>query len=383
MGTLGYYICVPFAWLVRFFYELTDSYGVALILFTLVIKLLMLPIQMKTKKSMLRMTRVSNQVKELQKRYAKNRAKLEVELQRLYAEENVSPFGGCLWMLLPLPIMIALYSIIRQPITHFMMLPESTVEELINQASAAGASLSGIVQMKDGAPIVTNGITQLTGYGQINLVKLVQEAGLQTPQGWYDMDYSFLGLDLTVTPWDLVSNFRFEWAVIGVLLIPILSGLSQLVLSIVTTRTQKSSDAAVDSTNKSLLYTMPLMSVTIAFSTPAALGVYWISQSVVSLVQDTILNKTYLAKMEAQEEAQFQARQAERQRRVEEALRLQEQRQQEQQKLTLREKQQAAQAAKAGKAAKAAFSTTEAGRVGDRPYARGRSYQPNRYDETK
>ena len=68
MSTIGYYICVPFAWLVRLFYNLTNSYGVALILFTLVIKLIMLPFQMKSKKSMMRMSRVSGQMQELQKR---------------------------------------------------------------------------------------------------------------------------------------------------------------------------------------------------------------------------------------------------------------------------------------------------------------------------
>ena len=117
---------------------------------------------------------------------------------------------------------------------------------------------------------------------------------------------------------------------------------------------------------------------------PAALGVYWIAQSVFSLIQEVILNKTFTAKMEAEEEAAFQARQADRQRRMEEGRRQQElQRQEEQKKLSLREKQKAAQEAKALKAAKAGTSTTEAGRVGDRPYARGRSYKADRYDVTE
>ena len=127
MSTIGYYICVPFAWLVRLFYNLTNSYGVALILFTLVIKLIMLPFQMKSKKSMMRMSRVSGQMQELQKRYAKNQAKLQEEMQKLYEEEGVNPMSGCLWSLIPFPILIALYSIIRQPITHFMMLAKDRV----------------------------------------------------------------------------------------------------------------------------------------------------------------------------------------------------------------------------------------------------------------
>ena len=385
MSTIGYYICVPFAWLVRLFYNLTNSYGVALILFTLVIKLIMLPFQMKSKKSMMRISRVSGQMQELQKRYAKNQAKLQEEMQKLYEEEGVNPMSGCLWSLIPFPILIALYSIIRQPITHFMMLSKDVLQTVVQSAADAGVNLTNIVMMDKatGTPALKDGLYQLASYGQINLVKAVQEMGLSTPEGWFDMNYNFLGLDLTATPWEYVKNFTFTWAVIGVILIPILAGLSQFVFSKLTMKTQPQADAAGGASMKSMMYMMPLMSVYIAFIMPAALGVYWIAQSVFSLIQEAILNKTFSAKLSEEEEARFQARQADRQRRMEEA-RVQEQqrKQEEQKKKTLREKQQAAQAAKAVKAAKAATSTTEAGRVGDRPYARGRAYKADRYDET-
>ena len=385
MSTIGYYICVPFAWLVRLFYNLTNSYGVALILFTLVIKLIMLPFQMKSKKSMMRMSRVSGQMQELQKRYAKNQAKLQEEMQKLYEEEGVNPMSGCLWSLIPFPILIALYSIIRQPITHFMMLSKDVLQTVVQSAADAGVNLTNIVMMDKatGTPALKDGLYQLASYGQINLVKAVQEMGLSTPEGWFDLNYNFLGLDLTATPWEYVKSFTFTWAVIGVILIPILAGLSQFVFSKLTMKTQPQADAAGGASMKSMMYMMPLMSVYIAFIMPAALGVYWIAQSVFSLIQEAILNKTFSAKLSEEEEARFQARQADRQRRMEEA-RVQEQqrKQEEQKKKTLREKQQAAQAAKAVKAAKAATSTTEAGRVGDRPYARGRAYKADRYDET-
>ena len=385
MSTIGYYICVPFAWLVRLFYNLTGSYGVALILFTLVIKLILLPFQMKSKKSMLRMNRLSGQMKDIQKRYANNQMKMNEEMQKLYAEEGVNPMSGCLWSFLPLPILMALYSIIRQPITHFMMLSKDVLQTVVQSAADAGVNLTNIVMMDKatGAPALKDGLYQMAAYGQINLVKAVQEMGLSTPDGWFNVNYKFLGLDLTATPWEYVKSFTFTWAVIGVILIPILAGLSQFVFSKLTMKTQPQADAAGGASMKSMMYMMPLFSVYIAFIMPAALGVYWIAQSVFSLIQEAILNKTLSAKMEAEEEARFQARQADRQKRMEEARIQERQRQQEEQKKqTLREKQQAAQAAKAAKAAKAATSTTEAGRVGDRPYARGRAYKADRYDET-
>ena len=90
---LGYYICVPFAWLTRLFYTWTGSYGVALILFTLLVKLVLLPFQLKSKKSMLRMSRMQGKIKDIQTRYANNKEKQQQEMADLYAREGVNPMS--------------------------------------------------------------------------------------------------------------------------------------------------------------------------------------------------------------------------------------------------------------------------------------------------
>ena len=165
------------------------------------------------------------------------------------------------------------------------------------------------------------------------------------------------------------------------ILIPILAGLFQLLMSIYTMKSQ-SQDGAAAGSMKGMMYMMPLMSVYIGFIMPAALGIYWIAQSVFSLIQEVIMTKFFNKKLEEEENARYEARQADRQRRQEEAKRLQEERkQQAAQKQSLKQKQKAAQEEKAAKAAKAGKSTTEAGRVGERPYARGRSYKADRYDD--
>ena len=378
-GTIGYYICIPFAALLRLFYNLTGSYGVAIILFTLAIKLILLPFQMKSKKSMIRMSRMNGKIQEIQKKYANNQVKMQEEIQKFYAEEGVSPMSGCLWSFIPLPILLALYSIIRQPITHFMMLSEDVVEKLISAVTSAGMSLESIVQMRDGAAVVKDGITQLMPYGQINLVK----AASQMPEltggidGWINVNYNFLGMDLTSTPWEAVKNFTFTAAVIGLILIPILAGGSQLLFSWLTMKQQPTPDGPGASSTKSMMYMMPLMSVYFAFIMPAALGVYWIAQSVISLVQEQILGKFYNKKLEEEENARFEARQADRQKRMEQGRRQQEKFKEPAPKMTLKEKQKAAQEAKA---TKKKITTNEAGRIGDRPYARGRAYKADRYD---
>lgn len=384
-SSIGYVICIPFAWLVRVFYELTGSYGVAIILFTLVLKLILLPLQMKSKKSMMRMNRMSGRMQEIQKKYANNQAKMSEEMQKLYAEEGVSPMSGCLWSFLPLPILIALYSIIRQPITHFMMLSEETMYSIINHLADAGVAMGNIVKVaEDGAMVLKDGLPQLQPYGQINLVK---EIAAQMPDygssidGWINMNYNFLGLDLTSNPSTGFTNFHLVWACIGLILIPILAGLAQFALSFITMKQQPQQEGPAARSTRSMMYMMPLVSVYIAFIMPAALGIYWIAQSVFSLIQEVILGKFFTKKLQEEEDARYAARQADRQRRMEEAKVQQEQRRQQvEQKQSLKEKRKAAQEAKVQKAKKAGTSTTEAGRVGDRPYARGRSYKADRYD---
>ena len=376
-STLGYIICIPFAWLVRLLYNLTGSYGMAIILFTVVLKLILLPFQLKSKKSMMRMNRMNGKIQEIQKKYANNQVKMQEEMQKLYQEEGVSPMSGCLWSFLPLPILLALYSIMRQPITHLMMLSNDVVQELVAKITAMGVDMSGIVMMKNGAAVVKDGVTQLQPYGQINLVKAVTEhypeaaAGID---GWIDLDFNFIGLDLAATPSSVLKTVSFQWAIIGLILIPILAGLFQLLMSIYTMKSQ-SQDGAAAGSMKGMMYMMPLMSVYIGFIMPAALGIYWIAQSVFSLIQEVIMTKFFNKKLEEEENARYEARQADRQR-------LQEERkQQAAQKQSLKQKQKAAQEEKAAKAAKAGKSTTEAGRVGERPYARGRSYKADRYDD--
>ena len=383
-STLGYIICIPFAWLVRLLYNLTGSYGMAIILFTVVLKLILLPFQLKSKKSMMRMNRMNGKIQEIQKKYANNQVKMQEEMQKLYQEEGVSPMSGCLWSFLPLPILLALYAIMRQPITHLMMLSNDVVQELVAKITAMGVDMSGIVMMKNGAAVVKDGVTQLQPYGQINLVKAVTEhypeaaAGID---GWIDLDFNFIGLDLAATPSSVLKTVSFQWAIIGLILIPILAGLFQLLMSIYTMKSQ-SQDGAAAGSMKGMMYMMPLMSVYIGFIMPAALGIYWIAQSVFSLIQEVIMTKFFNKKLEEEENARYEARQADRQRRQEEAKRLQEERkQQAAQKQSLKQKQKAAQEEKAAKAAKAGKSTTEAGRVGERPYARGRSYKADRYDD--
>lgn len=373
MSTIGYYICIPFAALMRLFYNLTGSYGVAIILFTLVIKLILLPFQMKSKKSMVRMNRMSGKLEEIRKKYANNQAKMNEEMQRFYQEEGINPMSGCLWSFLPFPILLALYYIIREPIVYFMN---------FGGREAGLAVVEAAKELIQGAGIE---LTTNAAYEQIEIANIINSQFpdfIAQHEGWINVNYTFLGLDLTAQPSSAFGQLSsgITWALIGLILIPIVSGALSFLLSKVSMGHNKMEGSAAAS-GKMMMWMMPLMSIYIAFIMPAALGVYWIAQSAFSIIQEAILGRFYTNKLEAEEAARFEAREADRKRRQEEAKVLQEkQRQQAAQKQSLKEKRKAAQDAKAAKAKKAATSTTEAGRVGDRPYARGRSYREDRYD---
>ena len=113
-----------------FFYNICNSYGGAILLFGLLVKLIMLPFQMKSKHSMMRTTMLTPRVKELEKRYATNKQKYQEEVAKLYKEAKINPMSGCLWSLIPFPILIALYSVIRQPLTKMMGLGAEAVTQL-------------------------------------------------------------------------------------------------------------------------------------------------------------------------------------------------------------------------------------------------------------
>ena len=372
-STIGYYICIPFAALMRLFYNLTGSYGVAIILFTLVIKLILLPFQMKSKKGMVRMNRMSGKMEEIRKKYANNQAKMNEEMQKFYQEEGINPMSGCLWSFLPLPILLALYYIIREPIVYFMNFGGREAGQAVVEAARELIQGAGI-------ELTTN-----AAYEQIEIANIINSQFpdfIAQHEGWVNVNYHFLSLDLTAQPSSAFGQLSggLSWALIGLILIPIISGALSFLLSKVTMGQNKMEDSAA-ATGKTMMWLMPLMSIYIAFIMPAALGVYWIAQSAFSIVQESIMGRFYTNKLEAEETARYEAKEADRKRRQEEAKLLQEkQRQQAAQKQSLKEKRKAAQDAKAAKAKKASTSTTEAGRVGDRPYARGRSYREDRYD---
>ena len=364
-GAFGKIVSMPFAAVLRWLYAVTGSYGAAIILFSLVVTLVMVPFQMKSKRSMVRMGKLSSRQAELQKQYANNQQKYQEELARLYQEEGINPMGGCLWSFVPMFILIPLYSIIRQPIVYFMGISEAACGALRQAAEGLGYA----------AETLSNGT--YGAYEQIDLANFISQnwdkynwSGIEgVGDKLLQMRFNFLNIDLSVQPQVAIKNFAPEWAVIGLILIPLLAAALNYVQTIVISKSNGQSPEQQKSM-KMVNLMMPIMSIWFCFIMPAALGVYWIANSLWMMIRESILGEFYTKKINAEEEERAAKREAARKLRMEEAKR----KAQEQREIEAKKPRKIQQPKQSGP------STTEAGRVDNRPYARGRSYRVDRYD---
>ena len=387
--SFGEIITWPFAKLMVLFYNLTNSYGLALILFSLTVNLVLMPFMAKSKKSMMRTTRLQPRIQELQRRHEGNQQKLNAEMQKLYQEEGFNPASGCLWSLLPLFLLFPLYSIIRLPITRMMMADASVVDSLSELFTEQVSNLSA----------------RAAGYKEIILTNLAHANWSSIPEelktkGLMDINLNFLGVPLGDTPdWRVIFTGPWTWAAIGLFLIPFISaGLSWVSMKVSTAINPTTADAQSQSMNKSMNMMMPLMSVVFCFMMPAAMGIYWIANSVFGMARDYALTKYYKKQLDIEDAERLAARsqrEKELEAKREETERLKAEGKTEVNANTSKKKLQASEKQKseerkaaiirderAARRERLGIKETEkpASQVGNRRYARGRAYVPDRYE---
>ena len=388
-------ITKPFAWLMVKLYELTGNYGLAVILFALAVNLVLTPFMAKSKKSMMRSTRLQPRIQELQRRHEGNPQKLNQEMQNLYREEGVNPMSGCLWSLIPFPILIALYSVIRQPITRMMFAAQDVVTTLQDYFVAKGLYTIP---------------TKADAYVEIKLANLAHEHwdAVTTDlagkiDGLLDVDFGFLGLNLGSQPqWNFFV--KTDWSdvsvwlpALGLFLIPLISAALSWLSMKVSNAANPQQDAQTQASMKTMNLMMPLMSIWICFVMPAAMGVYWIANSVFGMIRDFVLTKVYKRKLD-KEDAERQAMRSAREKELEEKRleteRLRAEGKTEKNTNTSKKKIQANEKQKQDER-KAALDKAEraarrerlgikeeekpASQVGNRRYARGRAYVADRF----
>lgn len=399
MTSIADIIRIPFGYMLEFLYNFSGNYGLALILFGIVIKLILLPVSAKSKKSMMKMSRMAPRVKALEAKYGDDKTKYQMEVMKLYKKEGVSTTGGCLWAFVPLLILIPLYQVIREPMVYMMHLSREEATEIVNVISQhvelgsnsyyhqlAAASYLGeyVNEVKAAIPSLAN----------VNLAPI---------------NFTFLGVNLGKIPtwqfWTLTG-----WAEIGLFLMPVISAASQWFSMVVmqkfnasvatNNRGEQDNDAAsaVNQSMKSMNIIMPVMSLWIGFSMPAGMSVYWITQGLFGLVQEFFLTKYYRKVYDAEDEirrqeyAEEEAREAEKERlRAERRAKLGDVADPNTSKKKLAAKEKAERAnqvegkltAEQKEALRLAKEKADEERhfsgIEDRPYCRGRAYQPQRY----
>ncbi|MBE6915262.1 MAG: YidC/Oxa1 family membrane protein insertase [Ruminococcaceae bacterium] len=267
------FIAKPFGWVLAQLYSLIGSYGVALIVFTIFAKLILLPFQIKSKKSTVAMQRIQPRLKELEKKYKNNKEAYATAVQKLYKEENVSMAGGCLPLLITLPIMLGLYAVVRQPLTYMF-----------------GVSAENIAKL---AELVNVTVQGNVSNHEIQIASLLSQKAVEAQAIVPNLpivDFSFLGINLAAVP----SFARLD----ALWLIPLLSGLTSYAYSWMMKKKQPqmSGDQAAGM-NGMMTYMMPLMSAYIAFIVPAGLGLYWIFNNILMFAQEPLLD-LYIKKQE-------------------------------------------------------------------------------------
>lgn len=374
-------IANPLGMIMKLCYDLIKDYGIALFVFTFLIKVLMLPLQIKQQKSVAKTSRLTPQIEKLKKKYGNDKQKLQQEMAKFYAEQNVSPMGSCLPMLVTMLVLFSLIYVVYQPMTYVMRLDEEIVsdtsslitnmctisteldendkkfadlfgEELTTNFSVVKFSDASddildaykenemayyinsysVLSADDKVKLSENILDKFNDYSKIEKIsdkklKDCVAAMLKHPDiDEYFNDTDKVSKSLKSRPellvFDMVQNqdygdifdskvekevsefnYKFFNLFLGkypkfnsiLVLIPILSFLSQLICTIVSQYYSKKNNPSMSmgSGMTMMLYIMPLFSLFIGFSFPAGLGLYWIYSSLFALIQTVLLNKIY------------------------------------------------------------------------------------------
>ncbi len=353
-------------------YTWTHSYVLAIVIFTVLIKLVLFPLSMKSKKSMMKTQSLQGKMQQLQKQYGKDKERYNQEVQKLYEKEGVNPMGGCLWSLLPLPILWGVYAVVRRPLFFMYNLTEdqvTAVQEAVEKIAGTISGSSAYVEMK---------VANLLSTDSSVLEAAKNVLGDAASKLSTTIDFNFLGINLSETPTLKFWTNGLSWSSIGLFLIPFLVAGVTVVSSLISQKTnamtQEDEKKPADSSTKSMLIMMPLMYLWFGFIMPAGMCIYMVISVLVQMGQDKLSSRLLRSKFAvaraAQEEKERLEREEEKRLRAERI----EQKRKEEEEAKKRRKHSAAANSKKDKG-----PVTNKGAVGIRRYALGRNYEPDRY----
>ena len=248
---------------IRFIYELTsNNYALSIIIFTIITKALLFPLNLKQTKSTNEMQKIKPKYDEIMKKYKNDKQKQSEEITKLYAEHKINPLGGCLPVIITLFLVIAMFNIVKQPLTYVTEMPKDEIK--IYTKEVLGKEEVSDAEINNSEIIIAN------KYGFI--------------------DMNFIGLDLGDVPADVFSSDENKKSHPVSLIIPILAFVFSMLQIKISQKTMQMTDEQKEM-QKTMNITMPLLSGIISYTMPLALGIYWLLGSIIQICQSLLLKK--------------------------------------------------------------------------------------------
>lgn len=278
-----------FGYLLSFLYNIVNNYGLAIILFTVIIKLLLLPLSIKQQKNMKKSMKLQEKMKVIQFKYKNDPEKMNQEVMNLYKTEKMSPFSGCLTAIIQFLLLLSIFYLVRNPLTYMEKISSDKINQYVEQMKEEGKEVSQT-------------------YPEIDLIREYEYLKEKKPEdnqvNKLNLEMNFLGLDLSKIPQQNMTDYT-------VYIIPILYILSSFISIRMTTSMQQKQNQkkkqtiidgktgeneenemdAVMQTNKMMSWMMPIMSISIAFVAPLGLALYWLMSNILMILERLLLDK--------------------------------------------------------------------------------------------
>jgi YidC/Oxa1 family membrane protein insertase len=278
------------------------NYGLSLIMFTVLIKCALLPLTVKQIKSTQQMQELQPELERLQKRYKNDKEKLNEETMKLYQEKGVNPAGGCLPMLVQLPIIFSLFYTIRRPLTYMLGWTKEAIGSVVisimnlRPEFFQGKQFTFIDKFEDikTDPLAVAELFERNPYYEINVIDAMNKIPNVAQEGMEKISLDFLGIiNLGVKPsydFNVIAQNPSVY-IMALVMVVIAVGTTFLSTWLSMRSTSQSSIAQANQTGKSMMYVGPLMTLLISFQTPLGLSLYWTVSNVFQIAQQLFIEK--------------------------------------------------------------------------------------------
>ena len=294
-----------FGYVLQLLYNIVGNYGWAIILFSVLVKAIMIPISIKQQRTMKKNQKIQEEVKQIQFKYKNEPEKMNQEMMALYKREGMSPFSGCLSSIIQIILLFSVFLLVRQPLTYMVKMDKdviSKMENVITEQEEENRNAYVEISVIQYVNNLDNKIS-VSKDESFDMKEYAEQANL-------NMD--FFGIDLSQVP-------KNNWKDFKVLIIPILYIISSFVsirLSMNTNNKQNKEKKLItdgkeqeeekynpmDDANKTMVWMMPIMSVSIAAIAPLGLALYWLMNNILMIVERLVYNKIF-EKEEAEKNA--------------------------------------------------------------------------------